>query len=99
MANISALNGIFSCGNDDCDVEQHVDDDWKDLSDDSDGKIRAIGNSVDFDSGLLFKNAPDFMWISNQTLNSWGAVTGVIFETYCLHPLDLTGWHVTAEVG
>lgn len=39
MTNVTASNRCFSRSNDNCDVKKHVNDDWEDFRNDSDGEV------------------------------------------------------------
>lgn len=94
MSNVSSANRGFSCGNDDRNIEQHVDNDREDFGDDSKWIVSFVRDLMVDDWLVFLENATHFMSIANQALNDWH--TCVITQKF--HPHDLTFGDMAVEV-
>src|SRR5690349_24130251 len=98
MSNISTTNGSFSRCNDERNVQQHMNENREDFSDNSKWIVRVIRNFIENNSSLLLENS--FFVISgfNQTFDSWNASACVVLKSQVFHPKDLSFWDVAREV-
>lgn len=89
MSDVAASDGSFSCADNDCDVQQHVNDEREYLGDDSDWVVETVRRFT------FLENASGVA--RNQALNSWRAVAGIVLDPLELHPSNLTFGNMARE--
>lgn len=98
MADISTADGSLSRCYDDGNIEEHVNDNWKDFGDDADRVVRVVRHFVIDDDSALLENAPLAVRIFDEALDGWRTQRGVLSYAQQLHPIDLRLGNVAAEL-